>query len=249
MSKTITLDTRVPGIMKNQTLREIMEKELSSTGYNFTQIDPRPHATEPSKLPENVRLNTTKEFKDNQKAFLSLVATVYGSMYVTRQMVVAVNLLNGFVSCPNYLNKNAFCMTLTRGLYHLPEWAFTPEVRKSVRETMKARAAEYKEAQKLAAAEAKKAEADAKTSESESDETSPKKKAAAKKTSAKKPAKKTSKKKSEPASNVSAVPETEPESINPPADEVQPEIVAEVDPNLADEVGAETEAEDLTTAE
>jgi len=247
-SKAITLATRVPNL-NNKSLEEIMKEELESRAYNFSQVDPRPYTTpaEFHKLPPQVQKNTTREFKDQQKQFLMTVAQAYGSFFVTRQMVVAVNLLNDHVSCPNYLNKNAFCMTSVRGLYHLPEWAFPRDFNKSIRETMNQRRINYRDEQKRLADEAKaeaaKAEAEAKST----DETSSKKKSAAKPSASKTSKKKASSKKKSAAA--SATTPEKPEVLEP----IEESTVIEttVDPNLAAEAGAEPEetTEEVASAE
>lgn len=218
---TLTSKTAVKG---NPTFAELMTRELRSLDWaNGVEMQNR------SKRPENIEKNTTRDFKPAQVEFLAAVAEVYMSFYVTRQMVVAVNMVQGHTSCPNYLNKNDFCRTMVRGLYKLPEWALPKDLVKKIRESMKKRAQEYREMKKAEAKKAKELEA-AKAAEAKAEakakpETSEEKPA---KTSKKKGAKASSKKKQQPSE---VQPAGEPQDLVPPVDDAN-QTLAEVENNI-----------------
>lgn len=228
---TITLDTKVVA-MKNRTLGEIMTSELSSLGFSFSGVAMRDTDPNSYESLENVKLNTKREFKPNEILFITELASVYKSLYVTRQMVVAFNRLRGQVSCPNYINKNRNCMTQIPGLYRLPKWILPKELRETLDASMKTRALEYREQLKAAAA----AEATKAKSEPAAEEPAPAKAKGASKVAKKKTSKKAEKPAEvvaettvqptaeEPAEVIAAISEAAEttETVSEPSEETQP---------------------------
>jgi hypothetical protein len=217
---TLTLASKT-ALKGNPTFQELMNRELSSYG-DFSKVAMQDREVRP----ENIEKNTKKEFKDSEVQFLSAVYKLYRTAYVTRQMVVAVNLTRNQSSCPNYLNKNDNCRTQIRGLYRLPEFAFPKDLVKEVRADMKAQALAYREEQKRLAAAKKEAEK-AKAAEAK---TSPKPEGEASEPSKKKTSKKAKK---APKAIEAAKPEPEatdekPEILEPPVETEESETPEQV---------------------